>query len=196
MRMPSIEEINQATARRRRLAREEQAAQEQQPQESPEEEPRDYPHESKTLPKDEPARVAPVAVTPPPRLEKAKPPNFDTCIYADVVLTETMVDDGVQALRDALKADKIITNKQGEIVGRWPDYANRIKAALSLFKIILTITRGGVSPEEEQAYDYWRERYIQEVGHEPTFEELAQYREVIDIESEETQIRLCSTKSG
>ncbi len=111
----------------------------------------------------------------------------------ELVLTENIVDDGVQALRDGLKADKIITNKQGEIVGRWPDYANRIKAALSLFKIRLTITRGGVSPQEEQAYDYWRERYIQEIGHEPTSEELTQYREILDIEPEETQIRLYST---
>ena len=54
----------------------------------------------------------------------------------DQVLEETLVNEGVEALRMALKADKMITNKRGEIVYTWPDYGNRIKAANHLFKLI------------------------------------------------------------
>ncbi len=60
----------------------------------------------------------------------------------DQVLTETLVNEGVESLRQALKADKMITNKQGEIVNTWPDYGNRIKAATHLFKLIQELTNG------------------------------------------------------
>ncbi len=60
----------------------------------------------------------------------------------DQVLTETLVNEGVESLREALKADKMITNKQGEIVSTWPDYGNRIKAATHLFKLIQELTNG------------------------------------------------------
>ncbi len=52
------------------------------------------------------------------------------------VLTETLVNEGVESLRQALKANKMITNKRGEVVDTWPDYGNRIKAATHLLKLI------------------------------------------------------------
>ncbi len=58
------------------------------------------------------------------------------------VLTETLVDAGVESLREALKADKMITNKRGEVVNTWPDWGNRIKAATHLFKLIQELTNG------------------------------------------------------
>jgi len=60
----------------------------------------------------------------------------------DQVLTETLVNEGVESLRQALKADKMITNRRGEIVSTWPDYGNRIKAAIHLFKLIQELTNG------------------------------------------------------
>ncbi len=48
----------------------------------------------------------------------------------------------MESLRQALKADKMITNKRGEIVDTWPDYTNRIKAATHLFKLIQELTNG------------------------------------------------------
>ncbi len=58
------------------------------------------------------------------------------------VLTETLVDEGVESLRQALKADKMITNKRGEMVATWPDWGNRIKAATHLLKLIQELTNG------------------------------------------------------
>ena len=58
------------------------------------------------------------------------------------VLTETLVDEGVESLRKALKANKMITNRQGEVVDTWPDWGNRIKAATHLFKLIQELTNG------------------------------------------------------
>jgi len=58
------------------------------------------------------------------------------------VLTETLVDEGVESLRQALKANKVITNRRGEIVSAWPDWGNRIKAATHLFKLIQELTNG------------------------------------------------------
>ncbi len=58
------------------------------------------------------------------------------------VLTETLVDEGVESLRKALRADKMITNRRGEIVNTWPDWGNRIKAATHLFKLIQELTNG------------------------------------------------------
>jgi len=58
------------------------------------------------------------------------------------VLTETLVDEGVESLRQALKADKMITNRRGEIVHTWPDHSNRLKAATHLFKLIQELTNG------------------------------------------------------
>ncbi len=58
------------------------------------------------------------------------------------VLTETLVNEGVESLREGLKANKVITNKRGEIVDTWPDYGNRIKAATHLFKLIQELTNG------------------------------------------------------
>ncbi len=58
------------------------------------------------------------------------------------VLEETLVDEGVESLRKALKADKMITNKRGEMVATWPDWGNRIKAATHLFKLIQELTNG------------------------------------------------------
>jgi len=52
------------------------------------------------------------------------------------VLTETLVNEGVESLRQALKANKMITNKRGEVVDTWPDYGNRIKAVTHLLKLI------------------------------------------------------------
>ncbi len=60
----------------------------------------------------------------------------------ELVLTETLVDEGVESLRQALKANKMITNKRGEIVDTWPDWGNRIKAATHLFKLIQELTNG------------------------------------------------------
>ncbi len=56
------------------------------------------------------------------------------------VLEETLVNEGVESLREALKADKVITNRRGEVVDTWPDYGNRIKAATHLFKLIQELT--------------------------------------------------------
>ena len=58
------------------------------------------------------------------------------------VLEETLVNEGVESLRQALKADKMITNRRGEVVDTWPDYGNRIKAATHLFKLIQELTNG------------------------------------------------------
>jgi len=58
------------------------------------------------------------------------------------VLEETLVDEGVESLRQALKADKVITNRRGEVVNTWPDWGNRIKAATHLFKLIQELTNG------------------------------------------------------
>ncbi len=58
------------------------------------------------------------------------------------VLTETLVDEGVKSLRKALRANKMITNRQGEVVDTWPDWGNRIKAATHLFKLIQELTNG------------------------------------------------------
>jgi len=58
------------------------------------------------------------------------------------VLTETLVDEGVESLRKALRADKMITNRRGEVVNTWPDWGNRIKAATHLFKLIQELTNG------------------------------------------------------
>ncbi len=58
----------------------------------------------------------------------------------DQVLTETLVNEGVESLRQGLKANKMITNKQGEVVDTWPDWGNRIKAATHLFKLIQELT--------------------------------------------------------
>ncbi len=60
----------------------------------------------------------------------------------DQVLEEALVSEGVESLRQALKAEKVITNRQGEIVDTWPDYSNRIKAATHLFKLIQELTNG------------------------------------------------------
>jgi len=60
----------------------------------------------------------------------------------ELVLTETLVDEGVESLRKALRADKMITNKRGEMVATWPDWGNRIKAATHLFKLIQELTNG------------------------------------------------------
>jgi len=60
----------------------------------------------------------------------------------DQVLTETLVNEGVESLREALKADKVITNRRGEVVDTWPDHGNRIKAAIHLFKLIQELTNG------------------------------------------------------
>ncbi len=54
----------------------------------------------------------------------------------ELVLTETLVNEGVESLRKALRADKMITNKRGEMVATWPDWGNRIKAATHLLKLI------------------------------------------------------------
>jgi len=60
----------------------------------------------------------------------------------DQVLEETLVNEGVESLRQALKADKMITNRRGEVVDTWPDHGNRIKAAIHLFKLIQELTNG------------------------------------------------------
>jgi len=60
----------------------------------------------------------------------------------ELVLTETLVDEGVESLREALRANKVITNRRGEIVDTWPDWGNRIKAAIHLFKLIQELSRG------------------------------------------------------
>jgi len=60
----------------------------------------------------------------------------------ELVLSETLVNEGVESLRQALKADKMITNRRGEIVDTWPDHSNRIKAATHLFKLIQELTNG------------------------------------------------------
>jgi len=60
----------------------------------------------------------------------------------DQVLTETLVDEGVESLRQSLKANKVITNKRGEVVDTWPDWGNRIKAATHLLKLIQELTNG------------------------------------------------------
>jgi len=54
----------------------------------------------------------------------------------DQVLEETLVNEGVESLRQSLKANKVITNKRGEVVDTWPDWGNRIKAATHLLKLI------------------------------------------------------------
>ncbi len=58
------------------------------------------------------------------------------------VLTETLVDEGVESLRQGLKANKMITNRRGEIVDTWPDWGNRIKAAIHLLKLIQELSAG------------------------------------------------------
>ena len=58
------------------------------------------------------------------------------------VLTETLVDEGVESLRKALRANKMITNRRGEVVDTWPDWGNRIKAATHLLKLIQELTNG------------------------------------------------------
>jgi len=60
----------------------------------------------------------------------------------DQVLEETLVSEGVESLREALKANKVITNRRGEVVDTWPDHSNRIKAATHLFKLIQELTNG------------------------------------------------------
>jgi len=35
------------------------------------------------------------------------------------VLTETLVNEGVESLRQALKANRMITNRRGEVVDTW-----------------------------------------------------------------------------
>ena len=60
----------------------------------------------------------------------------------DQVLEETLVNEGVESLREALKANKMITNRRGEIVDTWPDWGNRIKAATHLLKLIQELTNG------------------------------------------------------
>ncbi len=60
----------------------------------------------------------------------------------ELVLTETLVDEGVESLRKAIRANKMITNRQGEVVDTWPDWGNRIKAATHLFKLIQELTNG------------------------------------------------------
>ncbi len=59
------------------------------------------------------------------------------------VLEETLVNEGVESLRQALKANKVITNKRGEIVDTWPDHGNRIKAAVHLFKLRQELSSAG-----------------------------------------------------
>ncbi len=58
------------------------------------------------------------------------------------LLVWRLQDEGVESLRQALKADKMITNKRGEIVDTWPDWGNRIKAATHLLKLIQELTNG------------------------------------------------------
>ncbi len=60
----------------------------------------------------------------------------------ELVLTETLVNEGVESLRQSLKANKVITNRQGEVVDTWPDWGNRIKAATHLLKLIQELTNG------------------------------------------------------
>jgi len=84
LRQPSVDEVNQETARLRRLARETQAAQET-PQDTPQETPVGFPHaDAKLLSNGDltPATAENVAEQQP--LEKAKPPSFDTAKYLSI----------------------------------------------------------------------------------------------------------------
>ncbi len=73
-------EVNAEMSRRRRLARETQPAQEQ-----PQETPVGFPHaDAKLLSKANPVPAAAEAVAEQQPLEKAKPPSFENCTYADV----------------------------------------------------------------------------------------------------------------
>jgi len=111
------------------------------------------------------------------------------------MLKREIVDEGVDTLREAMKANKVILDKFGEIVDAYPDWNNRIKAALGMFKLLEGLTGGGqVSKEDVEVAvdDYWRERFHQEVGHDPTMDELNTYRTTIEVEPEEVQQRLFS----
>jgi len=84
VRLPSVDEVNQDTARLRKLARETQAAQEQ-PQDTTEETPVGFPHaDAKLLSKANPVPAAAEAVAEQQPLEKAEPPDFNTAKYLSI----------------------------------------------------------------------------------------------------------------
>ena len=106
------------------------------------------------------------------------------------ILTFDMMDESLQTLRDALKADKPVMGDQG--LESWPDTANRLKAVTLITKLTLALTNfnqtqnnGNISAED-YSRQYLRDKFIFENKREPTETELADLV-VIDMEKDDAE---------
>jgi len=113
------------------------------------------------------------------------------------ILAPDVIAGAAKAFKDGLEASKPMINRHGEVIDEWPDHTNRIKAADKIFLMMeKLLAMEAVTKEEldEAHNDYWKERYVYEMGKEPSVKELEGYRNTIDVESAEVQESLFSSE--
>ncbi len=105
------------------------------------------------------------------------------------LLTKDLMDESIATLRRALTATKPVS-VNGETV-EWPDTTNQVKTAEHLLKLAVKLTDATKDANNISAEDYdnryWEEYFIDEHGRKPTPNELAKFREVIDVVPEDVQ---------
>ena len=106
------------------------------------------------------------------------------------LLTKDLMDESIATLRRALTSTKPVS-VNGETV-EWPDTTNQVKTAEHLLRLAMKLTDVAKDTNNISAEDYdnkyWEEYYIDKHGRKPTSNELAKFREVIDVVPEDVQV--------
>jgi len=106
------------------------------------------------------------------------------------LLTKDLMDESIATLRRALTSTKPVS-VNGETV-EWPDTTNQVKTAEHLLRLAMKLTDVAKDTNNISAEDYdnkyWEQYYIDKHGRKPTPNELAKFREVIDVVPEDVQV--------
>jgi hypothetical protein len=67
---------------------------------------------------------------------KLRNPNIVKYLYALAEKANILPEETLVALRDSMNAKRPLQDNQGQVIGEWPDHANRIKAAVEVSKLL------------------------------------------------------------